>query len=134
MAVGNLRRTDPWKFKLGPRWLTAQIEDVGLTQVDGITLAERMVRLVWEAATTGKVTFPNPDGRPLILVLRPRDLLDTWQFIMDRVEGPPTQNVNLHVVQEAAHDIAKMYGLNAGELMAEAERLALSSGKDDGDG
>jgi hypothetical protein len=131
-----LSKPDPWAYQMPPRWLSVALEDHGMTRPanlpDGVTYAETMIRVVWEAVTTGVVKFKNPEGAEYIMPLKARDWLDAVKFIMDRVEGPPTQNVNLHVVQEAAADIAKLYGLDADELMAEAQRLALPGGGKDG--
>ncbi len=132
-----LRKPDPWKYQMPPRWLTVQLEDHGLTRPDnlpdGVTYAEKMIRLVWEAATTGAVRFPNPDGSETVMLLRARDWLDTIQFIFDRVEGPPEQQINLSLVQDKAAELAKQYGLSAEDLLAEAARLALPRGVGDGE-
>ncbi len=128
-----LRKPDPWRFQLPPNWLTVQLEDHGLTRPDNlpdaVTYAEAMVQRVWEAATTGKVVWP--DGQ--VMQLRARDWLDTVSFLYDRIQGPPVQAVNLSLVQDRAVEMAKEYGLNPEELLAEAQRLALP-GKVEGEG
>ncbi len=127
-----LRKQDPWKYQMPPRWLTVQLEDHGLTRPDnlpdGVTYAETMVKLIWQAVTTGVVRFPNPDGSETVMLLRARDWLDTIEFLFTRIEGPPPQDLNLNIVQGAANDLARLYGMNPDELLAEARRLALPDG------
>ncbi len=61
--------------------------------------------------------------------LRAGDWVEAWRFIFDRIEGPPAQHLELHMVRDAANTLAEQYGLRAEDLLAEAERLALPDGK-----
>jgi hypothetical protein len=129
-----LNTVNPWQYSLPPRWVTSLLEDHGLTKPtnapDAHVYAEQMITRVWEAVTTGQVVWG--DGE--VMKLRARDWLDTVDFIMTRIEGPPEQKVTLTLVREKAEEIALQYGLSTEELMAEAERLALPAGVRDASG
>ncbi len=128
-----LHQKDPYKWQLPPRWLTVALEDRGMARPEnreGVsTYAEAMVRSVWEAVTTGQVKWPDES----VMKLKARDWLDAVAFIFNRIEGPPPQDLNLNIVQGAVDDLARLYGMNPDELLAEARRLALPDGNKAGE-
>lgn len=113
------------RLRLPLRWLTMALEDYGRNGYKGTALAEWMVKAIWEAAALGKITWP--DGT--VMEVRPREALDAARFIMERIEGSPVQRIEVGLVRTKAKELAEQYGLNADELIAEAERLALPGSK-----
>jgi len=78
------------------RALTAILERAGgrTKDVDGKRVSGRqlMARLLWEAITAGRVTFP--DGRALVI-----DEVEDWaaiaKFIYQHIDGAPKQEIDL---------------------------------------
>ncbi len=82
------------------RALTAILERAGSKTVDddGKSTSRRRVlaRMVWEAATTGSVRFP--DGKAL--KVDAGDWFDVVKWIYSHIDGPPKQQIGLTGVED----------------------------------
>lgn len=77
------------------RALTRILEQAGsrAVEVDGKPISgKRLVaRLVWEALTTGQVTFPN-GGQ---MVISPDDWIAVAKWVYAQIDGPPKQEIGV---------------------------------------
>ncbi len=104
------------------RPLTEILAAAGDIPVDGSDLSRKefVAKLVWEGLTTGNVTFNT--GEDGVMILGVRAWLDLVRWIYGQVDGPPKQALDLNIKKEA-EELAKRYGLNPKDVMAEAERI-----------
>jgi hypothetical protein len=94
------------------RALTEILERAGSASLDingkRVSGKQLLARLAWEAATTGKVTFPaeSPEGEARVVGLDADQWLQVLKFIYSQTDGPPKQ-------------VTEVTGANAGPLRIE---------------
>ncbi len=72
------------------RTLTAILEKAGNSKRDGVAAKRKLAELLWEGATTGKVTFdeaPKP--------LDAQDWLSLSKFIYQHIDGAPKNELDV---------------------------------------
>lgn len=79
------------------RALTDLLEKFGNKTVDGADGQRRankreLARLIWELATTARVTFPGGDTLKIEGVM---SLLEVWTFLYNRVDGLPQSAIDM---------------------------------------
>ena len=83
------------------RALTEILEKAGATSLDisgkKVSGKRLLASLLWEAATTGRVTFrPAEDDQEAEgYVLKPEEWIGVAKFIYTQVDGPPKQSVEV---------------------------------------
>ncbi len=104
------------------RPLTDILAAVGDAPVKDLSMSNKefLARLVWEGLTTGNVTFHHDEDGVMILGIRA--WLDMVRWVYGQVDGPPKQSLDLNIKKEA-EAIAKRYGLNPADVVAEAEKM-----------
>ncbi len=93
------------------RALTDILEKAGAASLDingnKVSGKRLLASLLWEAATTGRVTFRHEDDGQNAqgYVLKPEEWIGIAKFIYTQIDGPPKQNVELTGADGAALDI-----------------------------
>jgi hypothetical protein len=83
------------------RALTEILERAGAASLDingkRVSGKQLLARLAWEAATTGKVTFPaeSPEGDARVVGLDADQWMQVLKFLYTQVDGPPKQNLEV---------------------------------------
>jgi hypothetical protein len=83
------------------RALTEILERAGAASLDingkRVSGKQLLARLAWEAATTGKVTFPaeTAEGEARVVGLDADQWMQILKFIYSQVDGPPKQTTEV---------------------------------------
>lgn len=75
------------------RTLTAILEKAGGKKLENTSKTHKQLaaELLWTAAATGRVTFPDGSG----LQLEAKDWLDVVEFLYKHIDGPPLSQVDV---------------------------------------